>query len=101
MFPSRTLRLFRLHNFAADKTGVSVLVGDLVLPMDKLQESLSGDELRFSPIHDNDHAGYIWIVTIMALTYSFAATITRVLIKMSMFGTDDYLLVASMVCSLD
>lgn len=72
-----------------------------MLPMDKLRESLSGDELRFSPIHDNDHAGYIWIVAIMTLTYSFAATITRVLIKMSMFGTDDYLLVASMVCSLN
>jgi len=83
------------------RPGASSSASDSVRAMNKLRESLSGDELRFSPIHDNDHAGYIWIVAIMALIYSLAATITRIFIKISMFGTDDYLLVASMVNGLD
>ncbi|KXJ94953.1 hypothetical protein Micbo1qcDRAFT_216590 [Microdochium bolleyi] len=62
-----------------------------------LRRSAPEDGDRFSPIYPDDHAGYIWIVGITALIYSLTATIVRVFIKARLFGTDDYLLVASTV----
>ncbi|KAJ1332068.1 cadherin EGF LAG seven-pass G-type receptor 1 [Microdochium nivale] len=62
-----------------------------------LRQSAPGNGDRFSPVSSDDHAGYIWIVSIVALVYSLTATIVRVFIKARLFGTDDYLLVASTV----
>lgn len=62
-----------------------------------LGQRTPGDGDRFSPISSDDHAGYIWIVSTVALAYSLMATIVRVFIKARLFGTDDYLLVASTV----
>ncbi|KAH7030602.1 uncharacterized protein B0I36DRAFT_322101 [Microdochium trichocladiopsis] len=65
--------------------------------MDSQPQTQPGDDSRFSPIYEDDHAGYIWIVGIIALIYSLSATIARVFVKFRLFGTDDYLLVASTV----
>lgn len=61
------------------------------------QNIIDSSAPRFSPIFANDHAGYIWIVGIVALIYSLMATITRCFVKMRMFGTDDYLLTSAAV----
>lgn len=47
---------------------------------------------RFSPIDDNDHAGYVWIVTILGLIYSLLGGLVRARIKWGIHGPDDYLL---------
>ncbi|KAF7558248.1 hypothetical protein G7Z17_g151 [Cylindrodendrum hubeiense] len=47
---------------------------------------------RFSPIVFNDHAGQLWIVTILSLIYSALVTTTRAYIKYKMFGFDDILI---------
>lgn len=47
---------------------------------------------RFSPISDNDHAGYVWIVTILGLIYSGLGGLARARIKWGVHGVDDYLL---------
>lgn len=57
-----------------------------------------GGQLPFSPISDDDHAGYIWIVTILGFIYSSMAVAVRGQIKWRMYGADDYLLAAAMVC---
>ncbi|ORY59964.1 uncharacterized protein BCR38DRAFT_443484 [Pseudomassariella vexata] len=58
------------------------------------------DHLRFSPIHADDHAGYLWIITILATIYSFLAAILRVHIKWGKHGIDDYLLLSATVVKL-
>lgn len=52
------------------------------------------DEPRFSPLSLSDHAGQLWIVTILALIYSSLVTTARAHVKYKMFGIDD-LLIAS------
>lgn len=49
------------------------------------------DLSRFSPITANDHAGYVWIVTILGITYTLSAAILRAWIKRGVYGWDDAL----------
>ncbi|KAL2682336.1 hypothetical protein Neosp_006786 [[Neocosmospora] mangrovei] len=47
---------------------------------------------RFSPVTFNDHAGQLWIVTILSLIYSALVATARAYIKYQMFGFDDILI---------
>lgn len=48
--------------------------------------------VAFSPIEHNDHAGYLWIVTILGLIYSSFSGLARARIKKGIYGADDYLI---------
>lgn len=61
------------------------------------EESLRDDSLRFSPILENDHAGYLWIVTILGLVYSSMSTALRAYIKWGLYGPDDYCIAVATV----
>jgi hypothetical protein len=61
-----------------------------------------GDDSRksqppFSPISDQDHAGYLWIVTILGFIYSSMAAGLRGHIKWRLYGADDYVFAAAVV----
>lgn len=45
----------------------------------------------FSPVTPKDHAGKLWIVTILSLIYTLHVALVRVYIKYGMFGFDDIL----------
>jgi hypothetical protein len=49
------------------------------------------DSSRFSPVTSNDHAGKLWIVTILSLIYSGLVALARAYIKYQMYGFDDIL----------
>ncbi|KAH7109401.1 hypothetical protein B0J13DRAFT_632370 [Dactylonectria estremocensis] len=55
---------------------------------------------RFSPVAFNDHAGQLWIVTILSLIYSALVATARAYIKYRMFGFDDILIALAMVLHL-
>ncbi|KAH6953882.1 hypothetical protein BKA56DRAFT_648481 [Ilyonectria sp. MPI-CAGE-AT-0026] len=55
---------------------------------------------RFSPVVFNDHAGQLWIVTILSLIYSALVATARAYIKYQMFGFDDILIALAMVLHL-
>ncbi|KAH6869820.1 hypothetical protein B0T10DRAFT_533728 [Thelonectria olida] len=55
---------------------------------------------RFSPVAFNDHAGQLWIVTILSLIYSSLVATARAYIKYQMFGFDDILIALAMVLHL-
>lgn len=58
-----------------------------------MDSETSNDKTQaFSRIAPNDHAGQLWIVTILSLIYSFLGAMARVYIKHQMFGFDDLLL---------
>lgn len=59
--------------------------------------SVSGGSAPFSPITFNDHAGKLWIVTILALIYSSLAVMARAYIKYKMLGLDDLFLALATV----
>lgn len=48
--------------------------------------------VAFSPIENNDHAGYLWIVTILGMIYSSFSGLARARIKKGIYGADDYLI---------
>lgn len=50
-----------------------------------------------SAITPEDHAGYLWIVTITGAVYSLMAVLVRARIKWGVFGTDDYLIALATV----
>lgn len=50
------------------------------------------DQTRFSPIGENDHAGYLWIVTTLGIIYTGLAAALRGHIKWGLLGSDDYCL---------
>lgn len=52
---------------------------------------------RFSPVAFNDHAGQLWIVTILSLIYTALVAAARAYIKYQMFGFDDVLIALAMV----
>lgn len=52
---------------------------------------LSDDSRRVSPIHPDDHAGYLWITTLVGLVYSLMAAGGRAHVKRGMYAVDDYL----------
>ena len=56
---------------------------------------------RFSPVTFNDHAGQLWIVTILSLIYSALVAIARAYIKYQMFGFDDILIALATVRELN
>lgn len=47
------------------------------------------DGPRFSPVAFDDHAGQLWIISILALIYSALVVATRAFIKFRMYGLDD------------
>ncbi|KAM5349484.1 hypothetical protein ACJ41O_005989 [Fusarium nematophilum] len=51
---------------------------------------------RFSPVAFNDHAGQLWIITILSLIYSALVATARAYIKYQMFGFDDILIAFAM-----
>lgn len=55
------------------------------------------DLYRFSPVTSNDHAGKLWIVTILSLIYTSLIALARAYIKYKMFGFDDVLFAAATV----
>lgn len=55
------------------------------------------DLYRFSPVTFNDHAGKLWIVTILSLIYTSLIALARAYIKYKMFGFDDVLFAAATV----
>lgn len=54
--------------------------------------STAGDPSRFSPIREDDHAGYLWIVAILGVTYTSLSGLLRAHIKWGLYGYDDVLL---------
>jgi hypothetical protein len=63
----------------------------------ELNDSLDDDLYRFSPVTFNDHAGKLWIVTILSLIYTSLIALARAYIKYKMFGFDDVLFAAATV----
>ncbi|EXA51461.1 hypothetical protein FOVG_00093 [Fusarium oxysporum f. sp. pisi HDV247] len=63
-------------------------------------DSLDDDLYRFSPVTFNDHAGKLWIVTILSLIYTSLIALARAYIKYKMFGFDDFLFAAATVLHL-
>ncbi|EXA31248.1 hypothetical protein FOVG_17426 [Fusarium oxysporum f. sp. pisi HDV247] len=55
---------------------------------------------RFSPVTFNDHAGQLWIVTILSLIYSTLVALARIYIKYGKFGFDDIFFALAMVFHL-
>ncbi|KAL5615946.1 hypothetical protein FOBRF1_004694 [Fusarium oxysporum] len=63
-------------------------------------DSLDDDLYRFSPVTFNDHAGKLWIVTILSLIYTSLIALARAYIKYKMFGFDDVLFAAATILHL-
>ncbi|KAH7202879.1 uncharacterized protein BKA55DRAFT_292849 [Fusarium redolens] len=55
---------------------------------------------RFSPVTFNDHAGQLWIVTILSLIYSTLVALARLYIKYHKFGFDDIFFALAMLSQL-
>lgn len=55
---------------------------------------------RFSPITETDHAGFIWVVTIIGTSYTALSLLLRVWIKYRVYGWDDALIAAGTVLHL-
>ncbi|KAF3768769.1 hypothetical protein M406DRAFT_231285, partial [Cryphonectria parasitica EP155] len=51
---------------------------------------------RLVPSGPDNHAGYVWIASILCLIYSGLATIIRTVVKWHVFGLDDHLLFFAM-----
>ncbi|KAF4345621.1 hypothetical protein FBEOM_418 [Fusarium beomiforme] len=67
-----------------------------------MNASVSQDDglYRFSPVTFNDHAGKLWIVTILSLIYTSLIGTARAYIKYKMFGFDDILFACATVLHL-
>jgi hypothetical protein len=61
-----------------------------------VSSAFTGGE-RFTTITPDDHGGYVYIATFMAMTYSTLTFITRCLVKRRMFGLDDWAVVVAQV----
>lgn len=46
----------------------------------------------FSGISPDNHAGYLWIITILGDIYTVLAAFVRIFVKWGLTGIDDYLL---------
>ncbi|KAJ4129453.1 hypothetical protein NW765_016326 [Fusarium oxysporum] len=55
---------------------------------------------RLSPVTFNDHAGQLWIVTILSLIYSTLVALARIYIKYHKFGFDDIFFALAMIFHL-
>ncbi|KAH6957423.1 hypothetical protein DER45DRAFT_632280 [Fusarium avenaceum] len=58
------------------------------------------DSRRFSLVTSDDHAGQLWIVTILSLIYTGLVALARAYIKYRMYGFDDILFTLATVCHL-
>lgn len=63
-------------------------------------EALAGTAFRFSRITDVDHAGYLWIFSILATVYGCMTGLVRWHIKKGMFGMDDAIFALALVILL-
>lgn len=59
---------------------------------------LDDDSQRISPIHPDDHAGYLWIAVLVGLVYSLMVAGVRARVKWKMYAVDDYLVGLATVC---
>ncbi|ORY19017.1 hypothetical protein BCR34DRAFT_472648 [Clohesyomyces aquaticus] len=57
-------------------------------------------ENRFSKVTENDHAGIIWVVSLLCLVYTVLTLVTRSVIKWHMVGSDDFALLAAQALAL-
>ncbi|KAF1812931.1 hypothetical protein P152DRAFT_507237 [Eremomyces bilateralis CBS 781.70] len=55
------------------------------------------DPSRFSPIIDGNHAGYIYIATILFIVYTVLSLVVRGHIKWGLYGFDDWTIFASTI----
>ena len=55
--------------------------------------------MHFSEVSKNNHAGVIWIISLLCMVYTVLTFFTRGFIKWHMLGPDDYVLVAAQVSS--
>ncbi|KAH7205335.1 hypothetical protein BKA60DRAFT_526687 [Fusarium oxysporum] len=55
---------------------------------------------RFSPVTFNDHAGQLWIVTVLSLIYSMLVALARLYIKYHKFSFDDSFFALAMIFHL-
>jgi hypothetical protein len=53
-----------------------------------------------SPITPDDHAGKLWILTILSLIYTLQVAVARIYIKYRMFGIDDALYGVAIVSNI-
>lgn len=60
-----------------------------------IDEDTSG---RFAPITDDNHAGLLWITSILCLIYSVLIIGVRLHIKWNMYGADD---IAALVATVN
>lgn len=51
----------------------------------------------FAPVTDLDHAGLLWVASILSLLISVLTIVTRAYIKRRAFGNDDWFLLAAEV----
>ncbi|KAJ3498432.1 hypothetical protein NLG97_g1134 [Lecanicillium saksenae] len=65
-----------------------------------MDTAVFGDGPRFSPVTSSDHAGQLWIVTILALIYSSLVSTARAYVKYKMFGIDDILIASATILQL-
>ncbi|KAK8059153.1 hypothetical protein PG996_009083 [Apiospora saccharicola] len=65
---------------------------------------MGGDDMtgssRFSPITETDHAGYIWVITIIGTAYTALSLLLRAWIKYRVYGWDDLLIAIGTVLHL-
>ncbi|GIZ45464.1 hypothetical protein CKM354_000862900 [Cercospora kikuchii] len=54
----------------------------------------------FVRITDNDHSGWLWIITVMSLIYVLVAFVVRFILTIARYGYDDWALLASTVLAL-
>lgn len=55
---------------------------------------------RFSPISPDDHAGYLWIATLLAAIYSLLSILVRAYVKRDCLGADDWICAAATVSNV-
>ena len=52
---------------------------------------------RFAPVTPDDHAGSIWIATLLSLVYTVITLVTRGFLRKQLYGVDDYLILGASV----
>jgi hypothetical protein len=52
---------------------------------------------RFALVTENEHAGYLWITSILSLIYASLILVVRLHIKWNLYGADDALATAATV----
>lgn len=52
---------------------------------------------RFVEVTPDNHAGSIWISTLLCLVYTAITILTRGFLRKAMYGVDDYLILGSTV----